>query len=170
MEFTLLAALGAWLGRDLGPTIVVAVVLFFGYAINLSVGVMACLARAVGKPELESRVGLITMTVNLVLTYPFAKVAGMYGVIAATAVGHIVATAYLPGALKRSLGAPLREGVGYFRFKPMFIVTASVLIGHTLLTFALGAGMLAASLMVLLAFIGMAAWLFVTREEYEKSD
>jgi O-antigen/teichoic acid export membrane protein len=170
LELTLPSALGAWLGRDLGPAIVVAAVLFLGYAINLSVGVMACLARAVGKPELESRVGLITMTVNLVLTYPLARVAGIYGVIAATAVGHIVATAYLPRALKRSLGAPLREGVGYFRFKPVFIVTASVLMGHTLLTFALGAGMLTASLMLLLAFIGMAAWLFVTREEYAESN
>jgi O-antigen/teichoic acid export membrane protein len=66
-----------------------------GYTVHVAVtGVRTCFVRSVGRPELEVRYSVVSTVVNLALTVPLAVAFGVIGVVAATAVGLAVASAY----------------------------------------------------------------------------
>lgn len=84
-----------WLGSSYRLAGAVGAVLMAGYAVQVAfTGVRTCFVRSVGQPGLEVRYTLLSTVVNLALTVPFAVAFGVIGVVAATAVGLTVASAY----------------------------------------------------------------------------
>lgn len=84
-----------WLGTAYRLAGAVGAVLMAGYAVQVAfTGVRTCFVRSVGQPGLEVRYTLLSTVVNLALTVPFAVAFGVIGVVAATAVGLTVASAY----------------------------------------------------------------------------
>ena len=84
-----------WLGDDYVLSGVVAVVLLTGYIVHVGLtGMRTCYVRAIGRPGLEARYSTVWTVCNAALTIPLALVAGMVGVVSATAATGIVASVY----------------------------------------------------------------------------
>jgi O-antigen/teichoic acid export membrane protein len=95
-----------WLGAAYRLAGAVGAVLMVGYTLHVALtGVRTCLVRSVGRPELEVRYSVFSTVLNLGLTVPFAVAFGVVGVVAATAVGLTVASAYFVRLCRRR---PLR--------------------------------------------------------------
>jgi O-antigen/teichoic acid export membrane protein len=95
----------AWMGRAAWPAAMVALILTAGNAVNLLTGVTTGAVRAIGKPGLETRYGVVVMLTNVVLTIPAAIVFGMYGVVLATCIGQVVGSLYFLRCIR--IGTPL---------------------------------------------------------------
>jgi O-antigen/teichoic acid export membrane protein len=77
--------------------------LLSGYVVHVGLtGMRTCYVRAVGRPGLETRYSFVWMLGNLVLTIPLALVAGVIGVVAATALTGIAASLYFVALCRRS--------------------------------------------------------------------
>jgi O-antigen/teichoic acid export membrane protein len=98
----------AWLGRGYGNAGLVATILVVGFGVNVSAAVASTLVQALGIAELESRYSVLSVIVNLALTVPLAIAFGLYGVVAATAIGAAGSTFYFYGLVRASL-PELRE-------------------------------------------------------------
>ena len=101
------AGILAWLGRPVWPAAVVCAILTAGNSVNLTTAIMSTFARAIGRPDLEARYGALVVAVNIVLTVPAGLVAGIFGVVGATAVGQIVGSASFLRMLRRSVSEDL---------------------------------------------------------------
>jgi hypothetical protein len=104
-----LAAIGfsvtAWLGQDYALSGVTAVVLLSGYIVHVGLtGMRTCYVRAVGRPGLEARYSTVWTLCNAALTIPLALVAGMIGVVSATAATGILASVYFVVLCRRAEG------------------------------------------------------------------
>jgi O-antigen/teichoic acid export membrane protein len=87
-------AIVAWLGPQFKLGAIAAVVLLFGYMVNLYTGMLTIYLNAIGRPGIETRYGLVSMGVNLVLTCGLA-VFGVLGIAAATAIGTATGSIFL---------------------------------------------------------------------------
>lgn len=84
-----------WLGDRYVLSGVVAAILLTGYMVHVALtGMRTCYVRAIGRPGLETRYSMVWTIGNSVLTVPFALLGGVVGVVAATAVTGVIASAY----------------------------------------------------------------------------
>lgn len=97
-----------WLGDRYVLSGVVAVVLLAGYMVHVGLtGMRTCYVRAIGRPGLETRYSSIWTAGNTVLTVPSTLLAGVVGVVSATAVTGVLASVYFVSLCRRSEGLPL---------------------------------------------------------------
>ena len=96
-----------WLGDDYVLSGVTAVVLLTGYIVHVGLtGMRTCYVRAIGRPGLEARYSTVWTISNAALTVPLALVAGMIGVVSATAATGILASAYFVVLCRRTERLP----------------------------------------------------------------
>jgi O-antigen/teichoic acid export membrane protein len=101
-------AVAIWLGDRYTLGGVVAAVLLAGYSVHVALtGMRTCYVRAVGRPGLETRCSTVWTAVNLVLTIPLVLLAGVVGVVAATAVAGMIASVYFVALCRRAEALPL---------------------------------------------------------------
>ena len=94
-----------WLGDRYALSGVVAAVLLAGYTVHVGLtGMRTCYVRAVGRPGLETRCSTVWTVVNAALTVPLVLLAGVVGVVAATAVAGMVASLYFVSLCRREEG------------------------------------------------------------------
>lgn len=92
-----------WLSDEYAVSGLVAAILVAGNMMNLWVRVAALWTGIVGKPAIEARYALLSVAINGVLTMAFVVPFGIVGVVAATAIGQVVAGFYLVRRCKRDL-------------------------------------------------------------------
>jgi O-antigen/teichoic acid export membrane protein len=97
-----------WLGRPLPLAAATIVVLAPAYALNLTSGAAAAVARAEGAPGRETRYAVLAAVLNAALTVPLLFVVGPLGVPISTAVAYVVATAYFFVHFHHASRRPLR--------------------------------------------------------------
>jgi len=107
-----IAAIGfsvaVWLGHTYALSGVTAVILLLCYVVHVGfTGMRTCFVRAVGRPGLEARYSTVWTVLNALLTVPFALLAGMLGVVGATALSGLVASGYFVWLCGRSERLPL---------------------------------------------------------------
>ncbi len=91
-----------WLGDDYVLSGAVAAVLLAGYIVHVGLtGMRTCYVRAVGRPGLETRCSTAWTVVNALLTIPLVLLAGVVGVVAATAFAGMVASVYFVWLCRR---------------------------------------------------------------------
>lgn len=94
-----------WLGDRYVVSGVVAAVLLAGYTVHVGLtGMRTCYVRAVGRPGLEARYSTVWTLGNSMLAIPSALLAGVVGVVSATAVTGIVASSYFVVLCRRREG------------------------------------------------------------------
>jgi O-antigen/teichoic acid export membrane protein len=92
-----------WLGDRYMLSGVVAAILLSGYMVHVALtGMRTCYVRAIGRPGLETRYSLVWTIGNSLITIPLALLAGVVGVVAATAVTGIVASIYFVALCHRT--------------------------------------------------------------------
>ena len=97
-----------WLGDRYALSGVVAAVLLAGYTVHVALtGMRTCYVRAVGRPGLETRCSAMWTVINLALTVPLVLVAGLVGVVSATAFAGAVASVYFVVLCRRQEALPL---------------------------------------------------------------
>jgi O-antigen/teichoic acid export membrane protein len=97
-----------WLGDRYVLSGVAAAILLTGYVAHVGfTGMRTCYVRAIGRPGLEARYSTVWTVCNALLTVPLALVAGMLGVVAATAATGVFASAYFVALCRRTEGLPL---------------------------------------------------------------
>ena len=84
----------AWLGSGFRQAGIYAAILIVAYGSNIAFGVRTSLLRALGRPGLESRTGIVLMALNLVFTVPLAIVFGASGVVAGTLLAYLAGAAW----------------------------------------------------------------------------
>lgn len=118
-------AVTAWLGDGFATSAVVATVLLGGYAVNLWTGMTTTWLRVVGRPELEARYGFVAVATNVVLTLVLVVPFGLLGVVAATAAGQLIGTAYLLRLVRSRYSPDLRSFVRDVPVLPVILATAA---------------------------------------------
>ncbi|MGC4770472.1 lipopolysaccharide biosynthesis protein [Micromonospora sp. DT44] len=83
-----------WLGHQVTWATVNILVLTPAYALNLISGATTVVARAEGRPGLETRYVLLSVVLNLALTAPLIWLCGPLGVPLSTALAVVLSTAY----------------------------------------------------------------------------
>jgi len=92
-----------WLGDRYVLSGAAAAILLAGYTVHVGLtGMRTCYVRAVGRPGLETRYALVWTVGNAVSTVPLALVAGVVGVVTATAVTGLIASVYFVVLCRRS--------------------------------------------------------------------
>lgn len=99
-------AVRAWLGHQFGTSAWVTVLLLCAYGFTLLAAVLTNYTIAIGRPRIQVRSGVLGMVVNVVLTVPLAFV-GVIPVVAATAVGQMVASLYILRRSRQELGSDI---------------------------------------------------------------
>jgi O-antigen/teichoic acid export membrane protein len=117
--------IGAWLGDGYGEAALLGAFLVLGSAAGLATGTGVAYLRAVGRPGLEARYGLVIVGANLLLTIPLALAAGAVGVVAGTFGAYLAGMSWFfarlrryvpispfrtPGEAPRAVGAALLAG------------------------------------------------------------
>ncbi|MCU1603208.1 MAG: hypothetical protein JWO22_3917 [Frankiales bacterium] len=101
----------AWLGRGFAETATVALVLAVGSMVNLLSGVLTSWTRTLGRPELETRYGVLSMVVNVSLTLALVWPLQVYGVVAATSAAQVVGTVYFLRVSRQLPGGGFRAAL-----------------------------------------------------------
>jgi hypothetical protein len=112
----------AWLGTGFREAGAFAAVLVVAYGASVVLGVRMALLRALGRPGLESRTGLLLMALNLGFTVPLALLFAAPGVVAGTLLAYLAGSGWclarfgrvapdFEGAPLASLAAPLLWGL-----------------------------------------------------------
>ena len=101
----------AWLGPRFYLAGWIAIVLIAGSAMPLVTALIGSYIIAIGKAGALARYGVVSMVVNIALTVPLVLL-GSLGVVAATAIGQLVAAVYVlhdvRRTVQRDLPSPLR--------------------------------------------------------------
>jgi len=121
--------IAGWLGPGYGEAALLGGFLVVAFGVNLLTGVDTAYLRARGKPGLEARYGVMLTAVNLVLTVALGVIAGARGVVIATALAYLLATAWFfarLGPLIPERGWPL-AGMEVRVAVALVVVTAAVL-------------------------------------------
>jgi O-antigen/teichoic acid export membrane protein len=97
-----------WLGDDYHLAGLTAAILLAGYTVHVGLtGMRTCYVRAIGRPGLETRYSSVWMIGNAAITIPCALLAGMLGVVGATALTGIVASVYFVVLCRRREQLPV---------------------------------------------------------------
>jgi O-antigen/teichoic acid export membrane protein len=97
----------AWLGHQIWWAAANIAILAPAYAVNLVSGATALLARVEGRPGGETVYAVVSMVLNLALTWPLLRLLGPAGVPVATAVAVVVATTQFMVSYHRVTGRPI---------------------------------------------------------------
>nr|WP_269204545.1 polysaccharide biosynthesis C-terminal domain-containing protein [Motilibacter deserti] len=119
----------AWLGEGYQTSAVVATIVVAGHGVNLWTGVTTLWLGIIGRPELEVRYAVISVTLNVLLTLALVVPAGVVGVVTATAVGQALSSLYLLRIVRRNLDHPVRS---FLRDIPVLPALAAALTGLAL--------------------------------------
>jgi O-antigen/teichoic acid export membrane protein len=114
----------AWLGSGFREAGVFAAVLVVAYGASIAFGVRTALLRAIGRPGLESRTGLLLMALNLAFTVPLALIFQAPGVVAGTLLAYLAGSAWFASRFRRVapefepaglavVAAPLAWGIAF---------------------------------------------------------
>ena len=97
--------MAAWQGTDNDWTTTVWVIriLVIGYVTNILPGVGIAVVLGMGRPDVQMKSGLISMTANILLTIGLVWAIGFIGIPIATALSMIVSWAWFLSAMKRVL-------------------------------------------------------------------
>ena len=85
----------AWLGSSYRTSGVIALVLGFGYTVNIATGAGTTLAMGAGRPDIDRNYSLMGFALNLALTIALGLAFGRWGVIAATSLGLAISSIWL---------------------------------------------------------------------------
>ena len=97
-----------WLGHTYVLSGITAVILLSCYIVHVGfTGMRTCYVRAVGRPGLEARYSTVWTVANGLLTVPLALLAGMLGVVSATAATGVAASVYFVWLCRRTEHLPL---------------------------------------------------------------
>ena len=91
----------AWLGDGYGEAALLGTFLVLGSAAGLATGTGVAYLRAVGRPGLEARYGLVIVGANLLLTIPLAFAAGAVGVVVGTFGAYLAGMSWFFAGLRR---------------------------------------------------------------------
>jgi len=149
--------IAAWLGDGHGRAALYGGFLVFAYGLNLLTGTGVAYLRAVGRPGLESRYGVVLIAANVALTIIFGLAFGAVGVVAATALAYAAGTAWFFVRLERA--APELAGTALLpspRAAAIALVAGAAALGWGLLMIEL----LPAGVALVPVAVGAAAALF----------
>ncbi|MFY1669599.1 lipopolysaccharide biosynthesis protein [Plantactinospora sp. WMMB334] len=96
-----------WLGEPVWWATATILVLAPSYALNLAAGATAIVLRVEGQPGGETGYALLSVLLNLALTWPLWRLFGPVGVPLATSCGIAAGTAYFVLRFHRSTGRPV---------------------------------------------------------------
>ncbi|GIG88503.1 lipopolysaccharide biosynthesis protein [Plantactinospora endophytica] len=96
-----------WLGQPVWWATVGIVVLAPSYALNLAAGATAIVLRVEGRPGQETGYALLSVLLNLALTWPLLHLVGPAGVPLATSIGVALGTAYFIARFHRTSARPI---------------------------------------------------------------
>ena len=100
----------AWLGPGHDEAALLGAVLVLATAIGLTTGSGAAYLRALGRPGLEARYGLLVLAANIALTIPLALAAGARGVVLGTLGAYAIGALWFFVRLARVVPAsPVRD-------------------------------------------------------------
>jgi O-antigen/teichoic acid export membrane protein len=100
----------AWLGRGHDEAALLGGVLVLATTAGLATGSGAAYLRALGRPGLEARYGLLVLGVNLLLTVPLALAAGARGVVLGTLGAYVIGGLWFSTRLARHVPVlPFRD-------------------------------------------------------------
>jgi O-antigen/teichoic acid export membrane protein len=88
-------AIAAWLGSGYDRAALFAAMLIAAYGIGQLPGPAFAYLRARGNPGLEGKFGLVTVAANLIGTIALAVIFGATGVVVATLIAYVLATAWV---------------------------------------------------------------------------
>ena len=106
----------AWLGARFRLSGWISIVLIAGVAVPLVTALIGSYIIAIGKAGALARYGVISMVVNIALTVPMVLL-GSLGVVAATAIGQLVAGVYVLHDVRRTVRHDLPNPM---RYVPLF--------------------------------------------------
>ena len=113
-------AVTAWLGPGYQLAGLISTIVIAGNAPALWSGVAAVWATICGRPQIEARVAVTSVLVNVLVTLSLVRPFGVVGVVTATALGQIFSAGYLARLVRVGLEHPLE---GFF---PQVPVVASL--------------------------------------------
>ncbi len=129
----------AWLGSGHDEAALLGGILVLAATAGLATSSGAAYLRALGRPGLEARYGLLVLGVNLLLTIPLALAAGARGVVLGTLGSYLIGGLWFSTRLARHVPVvPFRD-----RRDAAIAVGAAIAAGGA----ALGAGMLAVAIL-----------------------
>jgi O-antigen/teichoic acid export membrane protein len=114
----------AWLGPRFSLAGWICIVLTAGASVPLVTALIGSYAGVVGKAGALARYGVVSMVVNAALTVPMVLL-GSLGVVAATALGQLVAAVYMLHDVRRSVRSDLPNPL---RYVPLLRGTAAAAI------------------------------------------
>ena len=98
----------AWIGDGHGEAAAYGVALLLAYGVSWLPAAAFAYLRALGRPRIEGNYGVATVVVNVASTIPLGIAFGAPGVVAATTVAYLAATAWVLRRLEREVpGGPL---------------------------------------------------------------
>ncbi len=146
----------AWLGTGFREAGVFAAVLVVAYGASIAFGVRTALLRAIGRPGLESRTGLLLMALNLAFTVPLALAFQAPGVVAGTLLAYLAGSAWFASRFRRVapefepaalavVAAPLAWGIAFGALACAWSFAAVALVPAGWALIPVAAGMTAAA-------------------------
>lgn len=97
----------AWVGGSYKTAGVIAVILGFGYTINVATGAGTTIAMGAGRPDIDRNYSLLGFALNAVLTVALGLAFGRWGVITATTIGLVVSSVWLLRLMDHWLGSSI---------------------------------------------------------------
>lgn len=110
-----------WMGPGYEHSVWVVRFLILGLLVNLLTGVGVMIVRGIGKPIYETRYGLISLTLNIVLSIILVKHYGFWGVVIASPISTIIGSLYFVTEFHKLHSIPLFYFYRKVLFKPLFI-------------------------------------------------
>ncbi|MCH8204858.1 MAG: flippase [Candidatus Hydrogenedentes bacterium] len=103
--------MSAWQGTalELGAAVIVLRMMAFGYVANVLPGPGVTVALGTGRPDVQMKAGLISMTSNVVMTVGLVYTIGFWGVPIATVVSMFLSWGWFTGAMKSLVGIGAKE-------------------------------------------------------------
>ena len=146
----------AWLGDSFLEAGVFAAVLVIAYGASVAFGVRTALLRAIGRPGLESRTGLLLMALNLGFTVPLALAFEAPGVVAGTLLAYLAGSTWFASRFHRvapefepagiaQVAAPLAWGIVFGSLACAWCLGAVALVPAGWALIPVAAGMAAAA-------------------------
>jgi O-antigen/teichoic acid export membrane protein len=133
----------AWLGSDYATAGIIAAALALGNLVNLGTGVMSTVSRVLGRPGIETKYGLLSAAINIVLTVPLAWTFGIYGVLAATVAAQIVGSLWFVRIFRRQIDPAFRFVAPGLPIVPALLAAAGAAAATTAVALRLPHGLLA---------------------------
>ena len=99
----------------------VAVLLTLGNCVNLLTGVSTSLCRAIGKPGIEARYGVLLLVANLSVSWPSTQLWGLAGATASTAAVQVLGFLYFHRLLRKAMPT-LDGGISHIRWASFVVI------------------------------------------------